>query len=207
MNKEIVNDEANSTPVEMTEEKLAELVKNIYHNGLAALKLHFQYVEGQVLNLEAYGPVFIYHVKAESDDVYSCGFFLRELLTRFQSGNDPTVWMASFYVDLMKIKGGKPLPKPVATEEEAKAMIDNVLVPQCIAAIREEFAPEQIHADLALNQEHGPVLEAGFPAITEGNNVCAVPLHLLLTHLQLNRDPAELLIQGLYNIRKEQGIE
>ncbi|WP_379133771.1 hypothetical protein [Paenibacillus sp. sgz500958] len=192
---------------EMTEERWAELIKAVHHNGLLALKKRFSEVEVQLMNLEAYGPVFVFHVKDESKDVYSCGFFIRELVARFQSGNDPSLWMASFFYELMKTKGGKALPQLPSSEDEAKALIDKVLVPQCIEAVREEFAPEQVHAGLAWNQDVGPVFEAGFPAITEGNNVCAIPLQLLLTHLELNRDPSELLVQGLYNIRKEHGME
>ncbi|WP_342556509.1 hypothetical protein MHI37_21290 [Paenibacillus sp. FSL H8-0548] len=207
MSNQTANEEVNSKDGEMTEEKWVELLKAVHHNGLVSLKMHFDDVEGQVLNLEAYGPVFVFHVKDEFDSVYSCGFFLRELIDRFQSGNDPAVWMASFFVDLMKIKGGKPLSQPASSEEEAKAIIDKVLVPHCIKTVREEFAPEQIHAGLAWNETHGPVFETGFPAITEGNNVCAIPLHLMLTHLQLNRDPGELLLQGLYDIRSNHGMD
>ncbi|MGO4346150.1 hypothetical protein AB4Z45_11755 [Paenibacillus sp. MCAF9] len=206
INNETTNEEVNSKDSAMTEEKWAELIKAVHHNGIVALKMQFNDVEGQVLNHEAYGPVFVFHVKDESDSVYSCGFFLHELVNRFQSGNDPAVWMASFFVDLMENEGGKPLSQAAASEEEAKAVIDKILVPQCITAVTEEFAPEQVHAGLAWNEEHGPVFEAGFPTIKDGNNVCAIPLHLLLTHLQLNRDPAELLIQGMYNIRNEHGI-
>ncbi|WP_228745100.1 hypothetical protein [Paenibacillus sp. S150] len=200
-------EEAASPQETMTEEKMAELVQAVHHNGIVALKMHFNEVQGQVLNLEPYGPVFVFHVMNEEKEVYSCGFFLRELIARFQSNNSPALWMASFFIDLMKVKGGKALTPPPASEEEAKAMIDNVLVPHCIAAVREEFAPEQVHAGLAWNETHGPVFEAGFPAVTEGNNVCAIPLHMLLIHLQLNRDPSELLLQGLYNIRKEHGMD
>jgi hypothetical protein len=205
--KDTTNDEANAKETAMSEEKLVELIKAVHHNGLVALKSHYEAVEGQVLNLQAYGPVFVFHVKDDADSVYSCGFFLRELVARFQSGNDPALWMASFFADLMKIEGGKALPKPASNEDEAKAIIDNILVPQCIQAVKEEFAPEQVHAGLAWNEQHGPVFEAGFPVIVEGNNVCAFPLHLLLTYLQLNRDPGELLIQGLYNIRKQHNME
>ncbi|KGE18705.1 hypothetical protein [Paenibacillus wynnii] len=207
MNNETTNEDVNSNEGAMSEENWAELIKAVYHNGLVALNKHLHGVEGQVLTFEAYGPVFVYHVKDDSNNVYSCGFFLRELIARFQSGNDPAVWMTSFYVDLMKTKGGKGLPQPPSNEDEAKAVIDKVLVPQCIEAVREEFAPEQVHAGLTWNEDIGPAFEVGFPAITEGNNVCAMPIHLLLTHLQLNRDPAELLLQGLYNIRKEHGME
>ncbi|WP_241675007.1 hypothetical protein [Paenibacillus luteus] len=207
MNNETTNEEVNSTEPVMTEEKWAELLKAVHHNGLVALKTQYDNVEGQVLNLEAYGPVFVFHVKDETDSVYSCGFFLRELIARFQSGNDPALWMASFFVELMETKGGKTLPQPASSEDEAKAIIDNLLVPQCIKAVTEEFAPEKVHAGLAWNEDHGPVFEAGFPSIIEGNNVCAIPLHILLTHLQLNRDPGELLLQGLYDIREKNGMD
>jgi len=207
LNNETTNEEVNSKEVEMNEEKWAELIKAVHHNGLVALKMHFNDVEAQVSNFHDYGPVFVFHVKDESDSVYSCGFFLRELIERFQTDNDPAMWMASFFVDLMETKGGKPLPKPASTEEEAKAIIDNVLVPQCIKAVTEEFAPEQVHAGLAWKEDHGPIFEAGFPAIIDGNNVCAISLHLLLVHLQLNRDPGDLLIQGMYDIRVEHGLE
>ncbi len=207
MDNETTNGEANGQEAGLSEEKLVELIKAVHHNGIVALKSHFDEVEGQVQNLKAYGPVFVFHVKDEEGSVYSCGFFLRELVARFQSGNDPALWMASFFVDLMETKGGKGLPKPAASEDEAKAIIDKVLVPQCMKAVTEEFAPEKVHAGLEWNEQHGPVFEAGFPAIKEGNNVCAFPLHLLFTYLQLNRDPGELLVQGLYTIRKTHGLE
>ncbi|WP_438350295.1 hypothetical protein ACP8HI_06450 [Paenibacillus sp. FA6] len=207
INNKTTNEEVNNNQETISEENMVELLKAVHHNGIVSLKKHFNEVQGQVLNLEAYGPVFVYHVKDDSNDIYSCGFFLRELVARFQSGNDPAIWMASYFFELMKNKGGKALPQPASSEDEAKAIIDKVLVPKCIAEVREEFAPEEVHAGLAWNQEQGPIFEAGFPAIKEGNNVCAFPLHLLFTHLQLNRDPAELLVQGLYKIRKEHGMD
>ncbi|SES94801.1 hypothetical protein [Paenibacillus sp. NFR01] len=200
-------EEANNNQDTMTPEKWNELLQAVHHNGLVALRMSFKEVTSQVTQLEIYGPIFIFHVKDEAGDVYSVGFFLRELVAKFQGGGNPAMWMASFYYELMKTKGGKALPTPPTTEDEAKAVIDNELVPLCIAAVTEEFAPEQVHAGLAWNEEHGPVFEAGFPSITEGNNVCAIPLHMLLTHLQLNRDPSELLVQGMYNIRKMHGLE
>ncbi|OAB42517.1 hypothetical protein PGLA_11795 [Paenibacillus glacialis] len=207
MNNETTNEEVNNNQETISEENMVELLKAVHHNGIVSLNKHFKEVQGQVLHLEAYGPVFIYHVKDDSNDVYSCGFFLRELVARFQSGNDPAIWMASFFFELMKIKGGKALPQPASNEDEAKAIIDKVLVPKCIEEVRQEFAPEEVQAGLGWNQEYGPIFEAGFPAIKEGNNVCAFPLHLLFTHLQLNRDPSELLLQGLYKIRKEHGMD
>ncbi|MBD2867287.1 hypothetical protein [Paenibacillus arenilitoris] len=208
MTNETKNEEVNGNPSADNDQqqKLAELVKAVHHNGLVALKMHFDEVEGQVMNQKNYGPVFIYQVKDESGNVYACGFFLGELVAKFQSGNDPATWMSSFFVELMKTEGGRPMPTPPASEDEAKALIDKVLIPQCMAAVREEFEGEKVHAGLQLHEEHGPVFEAGFPEIKDGNNVCAVPLHLLFTHLLLNRDPSEVLLQGMYNIREEHGL-
>ncbi|MBW7473929.1 hypothetical protein K0T92_04175 [Paenibacillus oenotherae] len=207
MNNEKTNEEVNSNQETISEEKYVELIKAVYHNGLVALKQHFDEVEGQVINKEIYGPVFVYRVMDDSNNGYECGFFLRELVAKFQSDGDPSEWMASFFVELMRTEGGKLLPTPPASEDEAKVFIDKVLVPQVITSIREEFAPQQVHADLDWNKEHsGIVFEAGFPEIKEGNNVCAFPLHVLFTQLLLNRDPADLVIQGLYKIREEHGI-
>ncbi|MFC5470360.1 hypothetical protein ACFPPD_16830 [Cohnella suwonensis] len=207
-----MSNETNETTVdgsqtEIPEEKMKELIGAVHHNGTVALKQHFDDVEGQVMGHQIYGPIFVYQVKDEQGDGYACGFFLRELIAKFQQGGDPSQWMASFYVDLMKTPGGKLLPTPPQTEDAAKALIDNVIVPQCIAAVKEEFAPEEVYAGLALNEEHGPVLEAGFPSIQDGNNVCAMPLHVLMAHQLLNREPSELLVQGLYKIRIEHGLE
>ncbi|MUT65753.1 hypothetical protein [Paenibacillus sp. NEAU-GSW1] len=207
MNNETANAEANGKQEAENAEKFQELIKAVYHNGLVALKMHFDEVNGQVMNQEVYGPIFIYEVKDESNNGYTCGFFLRELVAKFQSGGDPSLWISSFFVELMKTEGGKPLPKSPTSEDEAKAMLDKVVIPHCIAAVEEEFAPEKVHAGLDWNKDIGPVFEAGFPAIREGNNVCAFPLHLLLAHHLLNRDPSEVLLQGMYKIRAEHGIE
>lgn len=188
-------------------EAQTEFLKNVYLNGYAALKTYFDDVEGQIQGLQHYGPVFLYRVKDKDGDLYACGFLLRELVAKFQGGGDPAQWMASFFFELMKTKGGKELPSPPTNEDEVKALIDKTIVPHCIESIREEFSPEQVHIGLAWNEQFGPVLEAGFPAITDGNNVCASPLQLLLTHYQMNRDPAEVLVNGLYTIQKENGIE
>lgn len=206
MNNETTNENLNDDQATNSEEKWNDLVKAVHHNGITALKMHFEDVEGQVLNQEIYGPVFVFQVKDDANNAYACGFFLRELVAKFQSGGDPAQWMASFYFELMKTEGGKLLPQPPASEDDAKALIDKVLVPLCMEAVREEFAPQQVHAGLDWNQEHGPVFEAGFPEIKDGNNVCAVPLHLLFTHWLLNRDPSDILVQGLYRIREEHGM-
>ncbi|MDQ0058695.1 hypothetical protein [Paenibacillus harenae] len=210
MNNETKNADVNGNNGDQatdSNERLMELIKAVHHNGLTALKMYFEDVEGQVVNQEKYGPVFLYQVKDESKNGYACGFFLQELVSRFQSGGDPAQWMSSFYFEMMNEAGGRPFPNPPATEEAAKSIIDNQLVPACMEAVREEFEPEKVHVGLDMNEQHGPVLEAGFPSIRDGNNVCAVPLQLLFTHLMLNRDPAELLLQGLYKIREEHGLQ
>lgn len=184
-------------------EKMVELLKALYHNGMTALKMFFDDVSGQVMNQERYGPIFVFQVTDADKNAYACGFFLKELVARFQSGNDPAQWMASFYFEMMKAEGGKPLPTPPSGEEATKAFIDRTLVPHCIEAVRGEFAPESVHAGLGIVPEQGPVFEAGFRDIKDGNNVCAVPLHVLMAYWHLNRDPADLLIEGMYNIREQ----
>lgn len=183
--------------------KFEELLGAVLHNGKTALGMKYEHVEGQVVNQGPYGPVFIFEVKDPAGDVYACGFFLNELIALFQSNRNPVLWMSSFYVELMKQPGGQPLRTPPANEDEAKAIIDKILVPDCIAAIHEEYKPEEVHAGLDWNEDLGPVFEAGFPAIKEGNNVFAAPLHLLITHHLLNRDPSELILQALNRIQEE----
>lgn len=208
MTNETMNEETSNNSNEETAsaEQFNELIHAVHHNGLVALRTYYNDVQGQVVNHEVYGPLFIFQVKDDSNDGYVCGFFLRELIEKFQASNKPEEWMASFFVELMKTKGGKLLPKSPENEDEAKALIDQVLIPQCIAAVQEEF-PEQVLAGLDWNEEHGPVFEAGFPAISEGNNTCAFPIHVLMMHYLLNRDPSELIVQGLYKIQEMHGLE
>lgn len=200
-------DNDNGNPTAMPEEQLKELIDAVQHNGLIALRMRFEHVDGQVTMHQVYGPIFAFQVKDEAGDAYVIGFFLRELIATFQGGGDPSQWMASFYYELMKVKGGKLLPAPPANEDEAKAIIDKIILPACYEAVKEEFAPEEVHAGLDWHAEHGPVLETGFPSIKDGNNVCAFPLHILMAHYLLNRDPSELPIQGLYKIREEHGLD
>lgn len=203
-NNEVTNDNVQG---KLSPEKWNELIKAVHHNGLVSLRTTFHEVTGHVRNHEAFGPMFIFTVKDSAHDEYECGFFLHELVRLFQSDNDPAVWMASFFVELMKTKGGKLLPKPPANENETKAVIDQQILAPCIAAVKEEFAPEQVHAGLQWHKEYGPVFESGFPSIKEGNNVCAFQIDLLMMHVMLNRDPAELPLQALYKIRAEHGLD
>jgi hypothetical protein len=184
-----------------------QLIAAVRHNGLVALRTHFENVEGEAVTHNVYGPIFVFRVQDEAGDFYACGFFLRELVAKFQRGGESAAeWLASFYYEMMKTKGGKLLPKPPQTEDEAKELFDQQIVPQCITAAREEFASERLHAGLAVNEQAGPVLEAGFPDIQAANNGCAIPLHVLLAHYLLNRDPAELLVHILYKVRREHGL-
>ncbi|MBD8500861.1 hypothetical protein [Paenibacillus arenosi] len=209
MSNETGNNEINGDSQQgaFSEEKWTELIHAVCHNGVAALKTQYDQVTGRALIHEIFGPVFIFTVKDDANEEYECGFFLQELIKKFQSDTDPSTWMASFFVELIRTKGGKALPPPPTSEEEAKAIIDSQIVGPCIAAVKEEFAPEEVYAGLQWHEEHGPVFETGFPSIADGNNVCAFKIDLLLMHLLLNRDPAEVLLQGLYQIREEHGLE
>lgn len=195
----------------ISEEEFRQVVQALHDNGLKALRFKFEdeQVDGQVLNHEVYGPIFTFKVETRDGGKYATGFFMRELLQTFQSNEDPALWISSFFFDLMDGHEGadRLLPKPPQSEEDAKALIDNIIVPYCAKTIRDEFPNEQVYVDLDLNEQHGPVLEAGFTAISDGNNICALPLHVLIAHFLLNRDPAEPMIQGLYRIREEHGLE
>jgi len=157
-------------------------------------------VEGQVAEHPMYGHLFAFRLKDQNHS-YACGFLLAELVRNFQSKEDPGEWLSSFYVDMIKSGESNLFPAPPQSEEEAKKIIDEKVVPHCAQSIREEF-DEPVHVDLELNPEHGPVLEAGFPSIKDGNNTCAMPLNFLLTLYLLNRDPSEPIIQALYKLRE-----
>ncbi|MCR8843629.1 hypothetical protein NQ117_08015 [Paenibacillus sp. SC116] len=209
MSNETGNNEINDDNKQRTlsEEQWNELIHVVCRDGVTALKTHYDEVVGRAVIHEIFGPVFIFTVTDDANDKYECGFLLQELIKKFQADTDPSVWMASFFVEMMRTKGGKPLPTPPASEEEAKAIIERLIVGPCMASVKEEFAPEEVYAGLEWHQEHGPVFETGFPSIADGNNVCAFKIDLLLMHVLLNRDPAELLLDGLYKIREEHGIE
>ncbi|THF79550.1 hypothetical protein [Cohnella fermenti] len=187
-------------------EQMKELVKALHHNGIVALQSQFEgcKVDGQVTQHNVYGPMFTFRVTKEDGNAYVCGFFLRELLSNFQTRPNPALWMSSFFVDLMKSPESVLLPRPPQNEDEAKKVMDGHILPHCFGTIKEEFGPDEIYSGLDLHPEHGPVLEAGFPKYKDGNNVVAMPLHLLLAHFLLNRDPADLILDGLYRILEEQ---
>ena len=206
-NKNENANENDSKKGKISVEKWNELIQAVQHNGFVSLRTYFDEVTGRIWNHEAYGPMLIYSVKDDSNNDYECGFFMRELIAKFQSGNDPSQWMSSFFVDLMKTPGGKTLPKPPASEKDVKAIIDHQIVKPCIEAVQEEFGTEQVRIGLDLHPEHGAMLKAGFPFIKEGNNMCAFAIDLLITHVLLNREPSEVIGQGLYNISEQQKLQ
>ncbi|MBO9607239.1 MAG: hypothetical protein J7639_14860 [Paenibacillaceae bacterium] len=153
-----------------------------------------------------YGPMYAYGLIKE-DKVYACGFFATELIPRFQEGNDPAGYVESFFVDMIREGDSRPLPQPPQTEDEAKALFDNVIVPYCAKTVRAEFEEDTVYVDLDVHPEHGPVLEAGFPVLIEGVNTCAMPLQFLLALYLLNRDPADPFIQALWKLKDERKEE
>jgi len=162
-------------------------------------------VEGQIGNNPTYGPMFAFTL-AKDGKTCSCGFFLNEIMRNFQSNPNAALWLSSFFVDLLRSPESHPLPNPPQSEDDAKALLDKHIVPYCANAVREEFPDQKIYVDLELHPEHGPVLEAGFVAVEEGNNTCALPLQYLMTLYLLNRDPAEPMIQAMYRLYEENGL-
>jgi hypothetical protein len=175
-----------------------------FQNMQQVLKQQFdEYdVQGQIGQHPNFGPIFTFAL-AKDDKQYACGFFLSELLHAFQHKQHPELWLSSFYVDMLREGVSKPLPNPPQSEDEAKALIDGQIVPHCATTVREEYSDEAVHVDLELHPEHGPVLEAGFPSIKEGNNTCAMPLHFLFTLYLLNRDPAEPLLAAMETLKEQ----
>jgi hypothetical protein len=161
-------------------------------------------VEGQMGQHPVFGTLFSFTL-SEQGKSYSCGFLLNELVHHFQQKSNPAMWLSSFFVDLIQDGVSKPLPNPPQTDEEIGKLIDGYIVPHCGQSIRSEFPQEGMYVDLALHPEQGPVLESGFHSIQEGMNTCAMTIQYLISLYLLNRDPAEPLIQGLYEIQDKNG--
>lgn len=183
----------------------AEVISNWFHLIQNVLKDQFPdyEVDGQVGQHQLHGPMMAFMLQKDGKS-YACGFFLSELARQFQTNPNAVMWLTAFYVDLVRSPESRPLPNPPQSEDEAKELFDKHIVPHCAQTVREEFEPEPVYVDLELNPEHGPVLEAGFPSIAEGSNTCAIPLHYLLTLYLMNRDPADTLVQALYQIKEMQ---
>jgi hypothetical protein len=161
-------------------------------------------VDGQIGQHPVYGTLFSFTL-SEQEKLYSCGFMLNELVHHFQHKSHPAMWLSSFFVDLIQTGESKPLPKPPQNDEEVGKIVDEYIMPHCTESVRSEFPEETMYVDLDMHPEQGPVVESGFPSIQEGMNTCAMPIQYLLTLYLLNRDPAEPLIQALYEIKDRQG--
>ncbi|QGG55610.1 hypothetical protein [Paenibacillus sp. B01] len=194
---------------QLTEEELQQMIAALYQHGELALRSFYQdeyEVDGQVVNHPMYGPLFTYRLLDANKNPHSVGFFMNELVHNFQKNEDPALWMSSFFVDILRGERSR-LPPPPQNEEEAKYLFDQIIVPHCAKMCRAEFEDEPVHVDIDIHPDHGPVVEAGFPSIREGNNVVAMPFHYLLALHLLNRDTADPLITGLYKIREEHGLD
>lgn len=192
------------------EEETKKLIVAIYNRSLQMLQVEFDnfQIEGQIINHGTFGPLFAYQLKeSDSDNRYACGFLINELLEKHKDAGRAQQWLASFYIDMIDEQVSKPLPVPPQSQDEGKKLFDEKIMPHCVKSVREEFSAEQVYINLSVHEKVGPVLEAGFPVIKDGNNVCAMPLQYLLTLYLLNRDPAEPLINGLYKIREEHGLD
>ncbi|QJC51460.1 hypothetical protein HGI30_07795 [Paenibacillus albicereus] len=195
---------------QLTEEELQQMIAALYQHGELALKSFYQdeyEVDGQVVNHPMYGPLFTYRLLDANKNPHSVGFFMNELVHNFQKNEDPALWMSSFFVDILRGERSRLLPPPPQNEDEAKYLFDQIIVPHCAKMCRAEFEDEPVHVDIDIHPDHGPVVEAGFPSIREGNNVVAMPFHYLLALHLLNRDTADPLITGLYKIREEHGLD
>jgi hypothetical protein len=179
-----------------------EFIINGFHLVQNTLKEQFpEYeVDGQIGQHHLHGPMMAFTLIKE-ENTYTCGFFLSELIRQFQSNPHAVMWLSSFFIDMLRSPESKLLPNPPQTEDEAKEIFDKHIIPHCTQSVREEFDPEPMHVDLGFNPDHGPVLEASFINIIEGNNTCAIPLHYLLTLYLMNRDPADTVVQALLQIK------
>lgn len=159
-------------------------------------------VDGEIALHPKYGHLFLYRLTL-GENSYECGFLLTELVRNFQLKGDPEQWLSSFFVDLIENPKRTSLPEHPQTEEEAKRIIDEKVIPDCAAAIQEEFPNQEVSIEVQPHPEHGLVLAAGFPSIEDEDHTYAMPLGYLLALYLLNRDPAEPIIQGLYRLQEE----
>lgn len=159
-------------------------------------------VDGQIAIHPKYGHLFLYRLNLGGNS-YESGFLLTELVRNFQLKGDPGQWLSSFFVELIDNPERTSLPEQPQSEEEAKRIIDEKVIPNCTAAIQEEFPDQEVSINVQPHPEHGLVLAAGFLSIEDEDNTYAMPLGYLLTLYLLNRDPAEPVIQGLYRLQEE----
>lgn len=195
------------TSKEQTDKEKAELEKQVQawfqltRNILADEYKEYE-VEGQVAFHPAYGHLFAFRLKKE-DKFYTCGFMLTELIRVFQTNSNPPLWLSSFFYDMIQEGTSRAFPNPPASEEEANKILQEKVLPLVMKGIQEEFEANKVYVDLEKNEQLGPVLELGFPTITDGPNTCAIPLQYFMTMYLLNRDPAEHAVQSLLKLVEE----
>lgn len=158
-------------------------------------------VDGQVALHPGYGHLFAFRL-AKDDKYYTCGFMMTELLRIFQHNANPPLWLSSFFYDMIQGGESRPLPNPPASEEDANRILQEEVMPLVMKGVQEEFPADQVYVDLETHEQLGPVLELGFPSITDGPNTCAIPLQYLLTMYMMNRDPAEHAVQSLTKLQE-----
>lgn len=159
-------------------------------------------VDGQVAFHPNYGHLFAFRIQKD-DKFYTCGFMLTELIRVYQTNGNPPLWLSSFFYDMIQEGTSRAFPNPPSNDEEANKILQEQVLPLVMKGIQEDFDANQVYVDLDNNEELGPVLELGFPSITDGPNTCAIPLQYFLTMYLLNRDPSEHAVQSLNRLLEE----
>lgn len=198
------NTEATNEQDELVQQVQAwfQLVRNILSEQYPDYE-----VEGQVALHPAYGHLFALKLKKE-DKFYTCGFLLTEIIRVFQHNGNPPLWLSSFFYDMIQAGENRPLPAPPTSDEEATKILQEKVMPMVMEGVQEEFhEDQQVYIDIDTNEQLGPVLEMGFPTITDGPNTCAIPLQYLMTMYLLNRDPSEHAVQSLTRLLDQNNKE
>ncbi|MDF2921909.1 MAG: hypothetical protein K0R57_823 [Paenibacillaceae bacterium] len=160
-------------------------------------------VDGQVALHPTYGHLFAFRLQQEGK-VYTCGFMLTELIRVFQTNGNPPLWLSSFFYDMIQEGVNRGFPDSPKSEADANRVLQEHVLPLVMKGVQEEFESNQVYVDIETNEQLGPVLELGFPSITDGPNTCAIPLQYFLTMYLLNRDPSEHAVQSLNKLLEEQ---
>lgn len=191
----------NQNETEEKEQEAAEVDEQVpawFNHMKQVLQEQFDDYEvgGQIAKHETYDYLFFFQLIKENK-VYQCGFFMNELVRRFQLKQNLELWISSFFVDLINTNESQPLPTQPESDEEAKRLMDGTVLPIIAKSIQEEYPEGSVQYRISMHPKMGLVIEAGFPAIKEGNNTCIIPLQYLLMLYLMNRDPSEPVIQAL----------
>lgn len=195
---EIEEQEQQEQPQEQQATELDEKIQAWFNHVQRVLQEQFEDYEvaGQIAKHEVYDYLFFYQLIKE-DKVFQCGFFLNELVKRFQSNNNPELWISSFFMDLVQTNVSQPLPAQPESDEDARKILDGQILPLIVKNMQEEFPEGSVEYAIGMHPDMGLVIESGFPAIKEGNNTCVIPLQYLMMLYMFNRDPSEPVMQAL----------